>query len=88
MVRPQRPCPRDFRETYIRFGWDGLEDRFHANSRTITRWIEESGGDELRQARAAVTGRPPQPQRRSKRYAVGQPLEVRFDMLRALQARR
>lgn len=69
MLRPMRPCPRDFRETYLQIGWDGIEDHYHANSRCIARWVEESGGEELRRARSAITRRPPQPQRRSTRYS-------------------
>lgn len=87
MVNPIRPCPRDFRETYLRIGWDGIEDHYHANSRCIARWIEECGGEELRQARSAITGRKLSPHRRSKRYVLGQTLESRRATLRMLQAR-
>ena len=51
-VSPRRPCPRDFRETYIRIGWDGIEDHYRTNSRIIARWIDECGREELRRARA------------------------------------
>jgi hypothetical protein len=67
--RPYRPCPPDFRAVYLAIGWDGIEEHFGANWRTIARWIKESGGDELIAARAALTpsasGRPA-PKRRSK----------------------
>jgi len=49
----RRPCPPNFRERYIEFGWDGqIEVHYRTNWRCIKRWIEESGGDELRRARA------------------------------------
>lgn len=74
LVRPYRPAPPDFREVYLRMGWDGIEDHYRTNWRCILRWIEECGGDELREARAAVSGRPTAPHRRSgraKRYVLG-----------------
>jgi hypothetical protein len=56
-VRPYRPCPADFRETYILMGWDGITEHYRTNWRVIRRWLEQSGGDELRRARAdAVAG--------------------------------
>jgi hypothetical protein len=48
---PYRPCPVDFRETFIRVGWDGIEAEIGAHKRNIRVWIEQCGGDELRQAR-------------------------------------
>ena len=51
-IRPRRPCPRDFRETYIRLGWDGIVEHYRANWRCIRRWINECGRDELKKARA------------------------------------
>lgn len=74
LVRPYRPAPADFRETYLRIGWDGIEEHYRTNSRCIARWIEECGGDELRLARARITGQQLRPRRRSKRaklYVLG-----------------
>jgi hypothetical protein len=31
--------PRDFVETFIRVGWEGIEWECHAHKTTITRWI-------------------------------------------------
>lgn len=39
LIRPYRPCPPDFRETYIRMGWDGLDGHYRTNWRVIRRWI-------------------------------------------------
>lgn len=33
-------------------GWDGIAEHYATNWRCIARWIDESGGDELRAARA------------------------------------
>ncbi len=69
ITRPYRPCPRDFRETYLRMGWDGIVDHYRTNWRVIRRWIEECGGEELRAARAAVTGSAPKPHLRTAVHA-------------------
>jgi hypothetical protein len=74
MVRPYRPVPADFRETYLRMGWDGIEEHYGANYRCIARWIEESGGDALRAERAALSGGFVRPRQRSKRYVLGRTL--------------
>jgi hypothetical protein len=56
-VRPYRPCPRDFRETFLVLGWDrAIEEHYRTNWRCIRRWIEECGGIELRMARFALAG--------------------------------
>lgn len=64
-IRPYRPCPRDFRETFLEMGWDGIEDHYHANWRCILRWINECGGEELREARRQVSGGTARPKLRS-----------------------
>jgi hypothetical protein len=71
LIRPYRPAPKDFRDIYLRLGWDGIEEHYGTNSRCIARWIEECGGEELRQARAAVSGHPVKPGNRRKPYAAG-----------------
>ncbi len=60
LVRPYRPKPDNFRETYIRMGWDGIDEHFHTNWRCIRRWImeeieddEAAGRINLKAARAA-----------------------------------
>jgi hypothetical protein len=52
-IRPYRPCPADFREKYIELGWHYVDAHYHANWRTIARWIDETGRQELKVARAA-----------------------------------
>lgn len=46
-----RPLPPDFREEYIRWGWD-CQYHFGTNWRVMRRWIDEAGGEELIAARA------------------------------------
>lgn len=46
-------------------GWDGIEDHYHANWRCILRWINECGGEELREARRQVSGGTARPKLRS-----------------------
>ena len=54
-VRPMRPCPADFRETYLRIGWAReMMEHYCAGWPVIARWIDEAGGDVLRSARAQV----------------------------------
>ena len=56
-TRPYRPCPADFRERFIEMGWSKeLQEHYRTNWRVIRRWIEMSGGDELRAARRRVSG--------------------------------
>jgi len=78
MVRPYRPCPSDFRDRFLEMGWDGIEDHYHTNTRVIRRWIEQSGGDELRAERRKVSGGTPRPalraENRRKRYVLGKTL--------------
>lgn len=60
---------------YLRLGWTKeLIEHYRTNWRVIRRWIEESGGEELRQARAAITGSKVRPYLRTgvaKRYVLG-----------------
>ena len=74
LIRPYRPCPRDFRERFLEMGWDGIEDHYRTNWRCIRRWIEEAGGEALREERRAVSGGTARPKLRSKasRYVMGQ----------------
>lgn len=52
-MRPYRPCPPDFAETYVRLGWHYVDAHYNANWRTVARWIDETGRQELKAARAA-----------------------------------
>jgi hypothetical protein len=70
-VNPYRPCPPDFREVFLEMGWDGIVDHYRTNWRCIRRWIEESGGEELRAARRAITGCTARPKLRSRNYVLG-----------------
>lgn len=57
LVQPYRPCPGDFRERFLELGQSKeLEEHYRTNWRVIRRWIEETGGDELREARARRSG--------------------------------
>jgi hypothetical protein len=75
LVRPYRPLPGDFRDVYLRLGQDrAIEEHYRTNWRVIRRWIEESGGDELREQRARITGSALKPARRTsvaRRYVLG-----------------
>lgn len=65
-TRPYRPCPPDFGDRYLELGWSKeLVEHYRTNWRCIARWIEESGGEELRRARAKITGSRPRPYLRS-----------------------
>lgn len=59
--RPYRPAPPDFADVFVhQHGWGrAIEDHFHVSTRTVHRWIDECGGEELRRRRREVTGRPP-----------------------------
>ena len=55
--RPYRNVPADFAEKYKQWGYTrDLSEYFGCNDYTIRRWIDESGGDQLRAARSAVSG--------------------------------
>jgi hypothetical protein len=75
MIRPYRPVPAGFREAYLRLGYSKeLREEFRTNDRCLARWIEECGGEVLRQERSAITGSALKPHRRSKRYVMGRTL--------------
>lgn len=69
LEKPYRPKPRDFRDTYIRMGWDGLDEHYNTNWRCIRRWIEEEGREYLKAARAEFVRA--QRKDRRKRYVMG-----------------
>lgn len=74
MVRPYRPCPSDFRETFLELGWDGIDEHYHTNWRVIRRWIEEAGGEKLRAERRELSGGTARPTLRAKRFVLGRTL--------------
>lgn len=75
LVRPYREPPCDFRELFLRFGQSKeLEEHYRTNWRVIRRWIEVSGGDELRAERARVAGTTLRPGLRRRRYVLGMTL--------------
>jgi hypothetical protein len=75
LVKPYRPVPDDFRDVFLRLGQSKeIEEHYRTNWRVIRRFIEEAGGDELRAARAAITGSALKPAKRSgvaRRYVLG-----------------
>lgn len=76
MVRPYRPCPADFADTFLRLGQSKeIEEHYRTNWRVIRRWIEECGGDALRAARRAISGGTPRPalraENRARNYVLG-----------------
>jgi hypothetical protein len=75
LIRPYRPKPGDFREVYIRMGWDGIEEHYGTNTRVIRRWIEEEGRRGLVLDRAAYVERQ-RSDRRARRQKL--PLETRI----------
>jgi len=48
-----RPMPKDFVDVYVRLGINGAKAHFRAHFRSVDRWIEQCGGDELRRQRCA-----------------------------------
>lgn len=67
LIRPYRPVPSDFVETYVLIGWDGLDEFYNTNWRVIRRWVALSGQEKLRAARAAYVAE----QRRIRREKRG-----------------
>ena len=78
LQRPYRPCPPDFRDRFLEMGQSKeLDEHYHTNWRCVRRWIEESGGDELRAERRAISKKPAQPRLRSplaRNYVLGKRL--------------
>ncbi len=77
LEKPYRPMPADFWDVYVRMGWSKeITEHYRTNWRCIRRWIDEAGGDDLRMARAKVSGGHLRPKQRSKpsRYVQGRRL--------------
>lgn len=47
-----RHKPDDFREQYILQGWETICWHYRANWKTVRRWIDEEGREDLKAARA------------------------------------
>lgn len=71
-LRPDkvRPMPGDFRELYIRHGWNA-QYFLATNWRVMIRWIEEAGGDELLAARNAWLAKNGRAQGANARHVKG-----------------
>ena len=75
LTRPYRPCPADFAERFVELGQGKeIEEHYRTNWRIIVRWIEQSGGDDLRAKRYAVSGGFARPNKRARRYVLGMTL--------------
>lgn len=82
-IRPYRPVPPDFVEVFLRLGQSKeIEEHYRTNWRCVARWIELSGGDDLRRRRAEITGSKLHPARRS-RTARNYVLGLRLRTMRA-----
>lgn len=49
-----RPMPRDFAETFVRVGWDGIEAEARAHKTTIVRWIEAYDAEAIAEGRPVL----------------------------------
>lgn len=67
-TKPVRPPPPDFRAVYVQLGWGGVAAHYRTSKHCVARWIEECGGDDLRQERARATGAVVRPDIQSARY--------------------
>ena len=56
-IKPYHPCPPDFRDRYIELGWEDIAEHYATNWRVIARWIDETGREDLRAARAAYVAK-------------------------------
>jgi hypothetical protein len=61
-----RPLPTDFVEVFLEIGWDGIQYHYRTHNSTIARWINEAGGEALRQRRAEIVRL-----RRAKVHVIG-----------------
>lgn len=53
----QKACPPAFAETFVRWGWRGVERAFGARSDINKRWVSHCGGEELKRARLGYLAR-------------------------------
>jgi hypothetical protein len=52
-----KACPPAFAETFVRWGWRGVERAFGARTDINKRWLTHCGGEELQQARLRYLAR-------------------------------
>lgn len=72
LVKPYRPKPNDFRETFIALGWECIEEHYQTNWRVIRRWIDMEGREDLIAARRAhVEAIWAERRLKRKRYVLG-----------------
>lgn len=48
-----KPSPPGFTESFIRWGWRGVETIYGGNTIRNVRWVEECGGEALKERRRA-----------------------------------
>jgi hypothetical protein len=53
----RKPIPDGFVETFIRFGWRGIETFYGARTSVNRRWINEAGAQQLQEQRKAYRER-------------------------------
>lgn len=46
--RQPKPPPPGFAESFIRWGWRGVETIFGSRTACNVRWVEECGGEDLK----------------------------------------
>jgi len=46
-----RPMPADFPKLFVELGWGGVGAALFAHRRSVTRWLEQAGAEDLRQKR-------------------------------------
>jgi hypothetical protein len=72
-----KPCPPDFRETFLRDGWDARQG-YGVRTDVFRRWLAEAGGEDLRAERRLITGSAPKlalrSENRARRYVLGRTL--------------
>lgn len=55
--RLRKACPPAFAETFVRWGWRGVERAFGARNDINKRWVSYCGGEELKRARLEYLAR-------------------------------
>lgn len=51
-IKMYRPVPNGFPDAFVRLGWRGIEEHYHAHARSIKRWLEICGREQLIALRA------------------------------------
>lgn len=50
-ITRRKAAPAGFAETFVRWGWRGVETAFGARTGCNKRWVQECGGPDLKQQR-------------------------------------